>query len=135
MCLRTLLESPKSWSRRTMRRSLITLAAVIFAGVAFSFAATPSAQANSSDADLKGAFRRTQTNGWTFVHLQGTPHQIGFQNGFLLAPEIEDALKVVALETTHDNNKEWQFFRDAAQNRSEERRVGKECRSRWSPPH
>jgi hypothetical protein len=116
MCLRTLLESPKSWSRRTMRRSLITLAAVIFAGVAFSFAATPSAQANSSDADLKGAFRRTQTNGWTFVHLQGTPHQIGFQNGFLLAPEIEDALKVVALETTHDNNKEWQFFRDAAQN-------------------
>ncbi len=50
------------------------------------------------------------------MHLQGTPHEIGFQNGYLLAPEIEDTLKVIMLEQTHESKKDWQFFRDAAQN-------------------
>jgi len=75
-----------------------------------------SRQASANNSELKGAFRRPAKSGWTFVHLEGTPHQIGFQNGSLLEPEIEDALKVISLETTHDNNKDWQFFRDAAQN-------------------
>lgn len=66
--------------------------------------------------ELKGGFRRPAKNGWTFVHLQGTPHQIGFQNGYLLAPEIADAIKVVQLETKHDDKKDWEFFRDAAKN-------------------
>ncbi|HXY77271.1 MAG TPA: C45 family peptidase [Candidatus Acidoferrales bacterium] len=65
---------------------------------------------------MKGAFRRSENNGWTFVHLQGTPHEIGFQNGYLLAPEIEDTLKVTILEQMHESKKDWQFFRDAAQN-------------------
>jgi len=65
--------------------------------------------------ELKGAFRRPKSNGWTYVHLQGTPHQIGFQNGYLLAPEIRDLLEVVELEAQHDDKKEWAFFRDAAQ--------------------
>ncbi|MGO9573383.1 MAG: C45 family autoproteolytic acyltransferase/hydolase, partial [Terriglobales bacterium] len=58
----------------------------------------------------------SENNGWTFVHLQGTPHEIGFQNGYLLAPEVEDTLKVTILEGTHESKKDWQFFRDAAQN-------------------
>jgi hypothetical protein len=74
----------------------------------YSHAATPG--------ELKGAFRLPEKNGWTFVHLQGTPHQIGFQNGYLLAPEIADTLKVMILETTHESKKDWSFFRDAAQN-------------------
>jgi hypothetical protein len=69
-----------------------------------------------SDPRLHGAFRKPEKNGWTFVHLQGTPSQVGFQHGYLLAPEIEDALKVTALEQTHDAKKDWQFFRDAAKN-------------------
>jgi hypothetical protein len=35
-------------------------------------------------------------NGWTFVRLKGTPEEIGFQNGYLLAPEIDDLLKVTS---------------------------------------
>jgi hypothetical protein len=84
--------------------------------MAVSVALASSRQAGATDAELKGAFRRPQKNGWTFVHLEGTPHQLGFQNGYLLEPEIEDALKVITLEATHDSNKDWQFFRDAAQN-------------------
>jgi hypothetical protein len=66
--------------------------------------------------ELQGAFRLPEKNGWTYVHLEGTPHQIGFQNGYLLAPEIDDMLKVVILEAQHDYKKDWAFFRDAAQN-------------------
>lgn len=68
------------------------------------------------DPRLKGAFRKPEQNGWAFVHLEGTPSEIGFQHGYLLAPEILDAKKVIALEQAHDSNKDWKFFRDAAKN-------------------
>ena len=77
--------------------------------------ALPLAAKNAQvDPRLQHSFRRPAQNGWTFVHLEGQPAEIGFQHGYLLAPEIEDILKVVALETAHENKKDWQFFRDAA---------------------
>ena len=36
---------------------------------------------------LLGAYR-LEKNGWIFVHLEGTPFQIGYQHGFLLADNI-----------------------------------------------
>jgi hypothetical protein len=107
------------------------LAGFVFTGIALSFpsisapASAPSSplspqpaapQAYAAPAELKGGFRLPQKNGWTFVHLQGTPREIGCQNGYLLAPEIADLLAVVKLELAHDNHKDWPFFRDAAQN-------------------
>jgi hypothetical protein len=74
----------------------------------------PSVEA-AANANLKGAFRRPANNGWIFVHLEGNPTEIGFQHGYLLAPEIIEAQKVIALELTHDSKKDWQFFRDTAQ--------------------
>src|SRR5438046_119274 len=38
------------------------------------------------------------------------------QHGYLLAPEIADLQKVFLLELTHDEGKNWDFFRDAAKN-------------------
>jgi hypothetical protein len=72
------------------------------------------AQNATNDARLKHAFRQAPKNGWTFVHLEGKPADIGFQHGYLLASEIEDMLKVTQLEQTHNSAKDWQFFRDAA---------------------
>lgn len=66
------------------------------------------------DARLKGAYRRPPVNGWTYVHLQGTPAEIGYQHGYLLAAEVQDLHKVFALELTHDNGKNWNWFRNAA---------------------
>src|SRR5256885_9481501 len=37
--------------------------------------------------------------------------------------------------TSADRTTRWHHERDAIRRRSEERRVGKECRSRWSPYH
>ena len=69
----------------------------------------------SKDGRMKGAFRRAEMNGWIQVHLQGSPSQIGFQHGYLLAPEIKEAHKILKLELTRDSKKDWMFFRNAAQ--------------------
>ena len=73
-----------------------------------------SLQAASSDARMKNASRRAPVNGWTQVHLEGTPGEIGYQHGVLLAPEIEDLKKVFVLELAHDTGKDWNFFRNEA---------------------
>lgn len=38
---------------------------------------------------------REDRAGWVRVHLKGSPGQIGYQHGYLLAPEINDCLKVL----------------------------------------
>jgi hypothetical protein len=74
------------------------------------------AYAGAAPKELQGAYRLPEKNGWTYVHLHGTSHEIGFQNGYLLAAEIQDLLRVVMLEQKHDTGRDWSFFRDAAQN-------------------
>ena len=73
------------------------------------------AHSASSDPRLAGAYT-FQRAGWTFVHLEGTPDQIGFQHGYLLSAEIADTFQVLKLETTHSSGRDWQFFRDASKN-------------------
>ena len=65
-------------------------------------------------ARLKKAFRKPAQNGWIFVHLEGSPAEIGYQHGFLLAPEIADAQKTIRFVLTHES-KDWAFFRNAAE--------------------
>jgi hypothetical protein len=74
----------------------------------------PAARDPQSDTRLKNASRRPDQNGWIQVHLEGSPAEIGFQHGFLLAREIEDAQKAIALSLTHDS-KDWAHFRGVAQ--------------------
>jgi hypothetical protein len=73
------------------------------------------AQAAGKPADprMKPAYRFGE-GGWAYVHLEGTPRQIGFQHGYLLAREIADAFEAVKLEDTHHTKKGWDFFRAAA---------------------
>lgn len=70
-------------------------------------------QDHSSDPRLQHAYR-FQQDGWTYVHLEGSPSEIGFQHGYLLAPEIADAFRAVQLEDTHDTKRNWAFFRKTA---------------------
>ncbi len=98
-----------------MRRTLAAIVGLAFVAILLSLSAK-SSRAAAAPGELQGAYRLPEKNGWTFVHLQGSPHEIGFQNGYLLAQETGDMLNVVKLEATHDSKKEWSFFRDAAQN-------------------
>jgi len=67
---------------------------------------------NSDDARLAKSYR-FERGGWIYVHLEGSPRDIGYQHGFLLAPEISDAFAAVSLEMTHNSNRDWDFFRRA----------------------
>lgn len=70
----------------------------------------PSAE---GDARLAGGFRSPEKAGWIPVRLAGTPEQIGYQHGALLAAEIEDAVAASKLNMTHDGHS-WEFYRKAA---------------------
>ena len=65
-----------------MRLSALLFAASLVTAFAASAAAAP-------DVRLDGGYKFNE-GGWTYVHLQGTPEQVGFQHGYLLAREIED---------------------------------------------
>ena len=91
------------------------LIAPLLIGALAGLAATP-ARESQNDSRLKKAQRLPEKNGWIFVHLEGSPSEIGFQHGYLLAPEIQDAFRVVSAGMVHDTKKKWGFFRDAAQN-------------------
>ncbi len=93
-----------------MKRSIFLVVSVLYV------LATAFQGIQSQDPRLKNAFRRPSQNGWIFIYLQGSPRQIGFQHGFLLSPEIQNAFAAIKLELTHETNKDWAFFRDAAQN-------------------
>lgn len=95
-----------------MRRGL-SIVVVMGGMLCGAMAATHSGKA---DVRMKGAYRHPAVNGWTQLHLEGTPSEIGFQHGALLASEIADLQKVFVLELSHDTGKDWKFFRDAAQN-------------------
>ena len=64
---------------------------------------------------LRKAFRRPEQKGWIFVHLEGTPREIGYQHGYLLAQEIEDTQVVIKAGLTYESRKDYAFFRSAAQ--------------------
>ena len=70
-------------------------------------------QHSSSDAILSKAYR-FERGGWIYVHLEGSPHDIGYQHGYLLAPEISDAFAAVSVEMTHTSKRDWNFFRRSA---------------------
>ena len=57
---------------------------------------------------------RSERAGWIFVHLEGAPADLGYQHGYLLAAEISDAQRVIAVLLEHDTNQNWEFFRKAA---------------------
>jgi len=90
--------------------NLIRIAAIALGLSAIPALAQPSIH---HDDRLEGAYT-FERNGWTYVHLQGTPEQIGYQHGYLLAPQIEDAYQVFKLEDEHGTQRDWAFYRNAA---------------------
>jgi hypothetical protein len=73
------------------------------------------ASTEAHDARLRGAYKFNE-GGWTYVHLEGSPEQVGFQHGYLLAREIEDNVHVYTVTSRHEDKRSWSFFRDAGKN-------------------
>lgn len=88
---------------------------LLFCALLTGLAAGLLSYAPALDARLAGGSRGAMKNGWIPVKLSGTPEQIGFQHGSLLAREIEDSLAVTRLQMTHGTARDWRFFRNAAE--------------------
>src|SRR5512141_1201633 len=83
-----------------------------YAGLPPQLSATEGLQP-SNDPRLQPAWR-FERGGWIYVHLEGTPADVGFQHGYLLAPEIEDAYKAIRFQDTRRTKRDWEFFRRTA---------------------
>ena len=64
--------------------------------------------------DMQGSYR-FERNGWIYVHVEGPPERLGYQHGYLLAPEIGDLLSVIKPMWMHSTHRDWTFYRDAAE--------------------
>src|SRR5947209_13214052 len=63
------------------------------------------------DERLRGGFRNAEKNGWIFIHLEGPPASLGYQHGYLLSAEIEDAKRAIERSTTHEVKHNWTELR------------------------
>ena len=102
---------------RAVFPSIISLFALPALSPAVLAAAPPhhyleSASAQLADPRLQGGYKFNE-GGWTYVHLEGTPEQVGFQHGYLLAREIEDTVHVYTVTAPHEDKRPWSFFREA----------------------
>jgi Phospholipase B len=68
----------------------------------------------AKDGRLRGT-HRSEKDGWIFVHLEGSPERIGFQHGYLLAPEIGDFLRVIKPFLQKSTGRDWEFYRKASE--------------------
>lgn len=68
----------------------------------------------SQDKPLKNSSRQDK-NGWIFIHLEGSPREIGFQQGWHLASEIDEALRMFALFFPKATQRDWKFYRGTAE--------------------
>src|SRR6266571_4742117 len=59
---------------------------------------------------------RENKNGWVYVHLEGSPADIGYQHGYLLSDEIDTTLQMMGYFLEHETKKDWAFYRQCARN-------------------
>ena len=59
--------------------------------------------------------RRFERDGWTYVHLEGPPEQVGYQHGYLLSAEVADLLRVTKPFLEKTTHRDWSFYRKAAE--------------------
>ena len=88
-----------------MRRLLLTALAAL-ALLLSGFSPAP-------DPRLENSWRFEQDS-WIYVHLEGPPRTVGFQHGYLLAPEIQDAFNAIKFHDTYRTRRDWNFFRRTA---------------------
>ncbi|MGH2563787.1 MAG: hypothetical protein ACRDE5_04705, partial [Ginsengibacter sp.] len=58
---------------------------------------------------------RENKNGWVYLHLEGSPSDIGYQHGYLLSTEIDSALQMMSYYLPNATKRDWNFYRNAAQ--------------------
>jgi len=118
------------WRRRIAYGLMIVYAVLMFVPFAWSVITSFKTQADS--VNLSVIPQPITTEGWTYLFERLNPSLLQlFANSFGIALAITLSNLVLASLAGYA----FARLRFPGRNRSEERRVGKECRSRWSPYH
>ena len=64
--------------------------------------------------DRMAGASREDKNGWIYLHLAGSPADIGYQHGYLAAKEIDTLIKVMQYYLPSSSKKDWAFYRAAS---------------------
>ena len=91
-----------------MKNLILFCVAAIFVLVGCNQAST---NKKSHDEMLSKA-TRSEKNGWIMVHLEGSPYEVGYQHGYLLANEIIDLRRAFAVINEQATGKNREFFRE-----------------------
>ena len=51
-----------------------------------------------------------EKNGWTYLHIEGSPQERGFQHGYLLSKEIKEALRLMNAVWHYQTALDWQWL-------------------------
>jgi len=92
----------------------LATALTLSSGVPLPSSAAYAAKSQGNDPRLAKAYR-FERGEWIYVHLEGSPSDVGYQHGYLLAAEIADAFKAVKYLDTYRTKREWSFYRDTAE--------------------
>ena len=94
-----------------MKLSAITL--IFYTSLVFIACNTQPKKETEKTDPLANASRQDK-NGWVYVHLEGAPHDIGYQHGYLLANEIDTTIQAIAFFLQHETHRDWGFYRNCA---------------------
>ncbi len=87
----------------------ITFLLILAAGAIF-YGCKTSAPANSR----LGNATREDKNGWIYIHLSGSPADVGYQHGYLVANEIDTVMKMMQYYLPSASGRDWAFYRAAS---------------------
>lgn len=97
-----------------MKPIILSLLLVLALIVGAACSTAPSTQLTGSEKIWFDKGYRYEENGWIFVHIEGAPYERGLQHGYLLAEEIQEALRVNKYLATWDTGEDFEFFVEAA---------------------
>jgi hypothetical protein len=102
---------------RVVRPLAAALAVCVIALCLASCGSTTSQVAKPAQGSLKtsGKGYRFDSNGWVYVHVEGSPYEMGFQNGKLVAPEIKGMIDTISFGLKHDMSASWADLSKGAQ--------------------
>src|SRR5664279_3431311 len=88
------------------------ISAIVLSCLMLSCCKHPSEQKALTQEQMLAKASRTEKNGWIQIHIEGSPHVIGFQHGYLLANEIIDLRGAMDVRNRQMTGRNWEFYRN-----------------------
>ncbi|MGA1978766.1 MAG: C45 family peptidase [Bacteroidales bacterium] len=90
---------------------LVNFSIPVLLSVLISCNTSPGKKEALSKEKILSSASRIDKNNWIYVNLRGSPHEIGFQHGYLLAKEIIDLRGALSMLNEKSTGKDWNFYR------------------------